>query len=489
MTHKKFTEKEIINSKSWVLLHKHKSFCNYLIAYYVISRLKDDNDIPTEILKAVYPHEINVFVKDLLNEDFDTAKKILKRIKSIYKECNITARTHLCYLLGRIKFKGLHDEAKEFLNNIIIEETNDNDDYDISPESKKQREKFLLLRTISISLVFLGIKKASNEYINKLLRDPCLNNLNRGFHLEYYGDIKFIPDQDALIHEDNLVSFPNTFKKLIDQINKNIKSMNIDDPLFEINIFTLCSLAQHRHIFNKLPEYKTKEIIELTDNILQNKIDINAELRDYILLVNKNLKKDNYDPLAILDKLYESKSVLRTGWIRAKVERPESIADHMYSSMWIASVCLPEKIPDELKYDKQRIKDMLFIHDIGELYLGDKTPGEITDDFRNKEDMWVKHILMHDTFSDYNAFPCIQNLSKYREIWNEWYNGSTINARIAKDIDVIDRLYQYNMYKSRGHMFCNDDIKNWADDKYNIKTVIGKKILRYLIEEHFEGRL
>lgn len=474
-----FSEREIISSKAWRLIHKHKSFCNYLLAYNVISKLKDEDlSSCTNELNAVYPKEVNSFMKDLLNEDYDTERKVFNTINTIYEQCTTTAKTHLCYLMGRMRNPSLIEDAVVFLQNVKEQQTRGTPDEVQVLNNKKLREQFLLLRTISISLVYLGVKDVSNEYISSLLRKPNLNNLNRGFHLEYYGDIKYIPDQDALIHEDNPeLSFSRTFKILIDKINNHLTNKK-KDPLLEINIFTLCSLAQYRQIINRLPKYKAEKIISLLDIILSKKTDIGTELQVYLSMINENLKNGTYDSARILERISKTKVVERSGWIRANIDKPESIADHMYNAMWIAVLYLPETLQKYgNKYNKRKIIDTLFIHDIGEVDVGDKPPDEFTDSFRIQEDSRVKYILMHDTY------PEIHNLNEYRQLWDDFFNQSTINARIAKDIDVIEAIYQFYTYK-KGHDFKNKDTNDWINEKHKVKTEVGRQILNYIIEEH-----
>ena len=69
------------------------------------------------------------------------------------------------------------------------------------------------------------------------------------------------------------------------------------------------------------------------------------------------------------------KHVLRTGWVRAGVESPESVAAHS----WGMSILAMHLCPEEL--DRMRVLEMCLVHDLPEVEVGDLTPH---DDISNK---------------------------------------------------------------------------------------------------------
>ena len=66
------------------------------------------------------------------------------------------------------------------------------------------------------------------------------------------------------------------------------------------------------------------------------------------------------------------KSILRTGWVRAGVKSPESVAAHS----WGMSVLAMHLCPPEL--DRMRVLEMCLVHDLPEVEVGDLTPHDDT---------------------------------------------------------------------------------------------------------------
>lgn len=62
------------------------------------------------------------------------------------------------------------------------------------------------------------------------------------------------------------------------------------------------------------------------------------------------------------------KDVLRTGWVRAGVENPESVAAHSWGMALLAiAECPPE-------LDRLRVLELCILHDLAEVVVGDLTP-------------------------------------------------------------------------------------------------------------------
>ena len=103
-----------------------------------------------------------------------------------------------------ISCKSAKDRAIQILNSL-------KSGIDINYKDKKN---LFLYRTIYISLVYLGEMHSSEEYITQLITKNEWDNLNRGFHLEYYGDIEYNPGEFMSNKDDVTKDFGNTFSKL-----------------------------------------------------------------------------------------------------------------------------------------------------------------------------------------------------------------------------------------------------------------------------------
>lgn len=450
---------------------------DFLLANYVINNLL--NKKRKDIYNKVFPYEVNRFCKLLMNVNQTNEKDIYNTIIELLSEnadIHINTKTHFCYLLGRIENKRLALEAIKTLIKIKKEYENITD-FD--------KEKLLLLRTIYISLIFLGkfdnnYITYSNEYLKRLLESGIWNNLNRGFHLEYYGDILINPNEpDLLQHEDDLRSCENTFNRLYYKISEYLNNSSASYPLFEIEVFTICSLIQQRAVFQKtvLDKDIYDKYVLIIDRILDNQsIHISEMLLKYLEMLKVNISNSIPSIVQFAYDLFHIKTNLRAGWVKAgtAIERPESIADHTMGTIILAKLFLPEFVSNEPDYNKNKIVDILLFHDLAEAYTTDIPKYKKSNTHRELEEKAINYISM---ISSYDK---IDNLIDIQENWTafEGYAEGDINYKIAKDIDKLENLLQLYIYRSQIDSGVFEEFNN--DLIRNINTPIGQDILQII---------
>lgn len=460
------------NTKEWWKVQKHESLRNYLTAYYIIQELKKYNDdTDKNIFNFVYPTEINSFCKNIINET-PNSRSLYNSIKRLYNKVSITAKTHFCYLLGRFKddnlkedIKAFLDEERERLHKEIVKVASPLYQKKLNKDDKKI---LLYYRTICISLIYLGHKKVNSLYLNLLLSNPYFDNLNRGFHLEYYGDIKFTPKSpSSLNNEDFLGSCENTFQKLYANIRNAIIHRNYY-PLFQIELYTLCSLVQHRHAKGKLQRDKRVKILEIISKKDALHKHISKELIFYIDFIAESLSQRGNFCVASLKKLYSLKELYRTGWKERGISPSETVASHVFGALILALFYLPEKMNKKDGYSKSKILRMLLVHDLGEAYIGDIPSKKKTSKDQKKEKEAIYKIDLLKTYNDVSK--TINIIEMFEDFSNS--NNCTFNAMIARDFDKLDNLFQLYIYKNG-----IADFENFRDDLIRqIRTGIGKKI-------------
>ena len=93
------------------------------------------------------------------------------------------------------------------------------------------------------------------------------------------------------------------------------------------------------------------------------------------------------------------KHVLRTGWVRAGVESPESVAAHS----WGMSILAMHLCPEEL--DRMRVLEMCLVHDLPEVKVGDLTPHDDTSNKSRDENEAMKKLAPQwlALFEEYEA--------------------------------------------------------------------------------------
>lgn len=460
----------------WDLVQSHSRVCDYLTAYYVANEfigLSHKELLTANKMRYVYPHRINRLTKDLINKDakkqieFSTMVSRLIFIKRIEDY----AKAQACYLAGRltdpqakrIALDALSNFKNKFMNNQrrrFVRGWSDG----IQRDLKKKNDRLLLERTIYLSLAYLGDHKAEADYIDLLFDSPIMDQVNRGFHLEYYGDQKYDPTQ-PLTNLDMLQSCPKTFRQLL----QNLAQGMFRDPLFEVEVHTLCSLAQKRHEIGVLSESDSASVIQTLNAISDNQSLKHNRLQIYVRMLKKHLSIRPFNVGVIVSRLYGIKSIKRSGWIRREIADGESVADHSYGAYLLGLLLLPDYLQDQPDYSKQTILDMLLVHDLAEAITGDVLPE------RSDEKSKRMELEVYEEIGLYGTYEGLADMSRTFLLWNEFEARQTLNAKIAKELDKIDNLVQLSIYNLQYKI---NDVLDWRDElREVVKTDVGKSLL------------
>lgn len=467
------------NTKIWWKLQKHDTLRDYLAAYFIANRLINYSNQDLSIFDFVYPYEINSFCKDIINEDVDSQEAAFNTIISLFDNSSQTARTHFCYLLGRFKDPHLRNRSMEFLlneENKLFERAGGKIQIIKSNQSssKPDRQFLLYYRTICISLICLGSSNISSKYIRQMLENKHIDNLNRGFHLEYYEDIVFpmTSQSQLLTHDDDLSDFPRTYQRLYNKISVAL-SQKEEYPLFQVELYTLCSLIQHRQEAG-LNVDCIDTIIEVIENVNNSDFIICDELKLYLNLCSTFFRQKNYFKTgALIKELYFLKQVGRKGWIKRRLKKPETVASHIWGTLLLAYMYLPTVLNGYKEYDKDLIIRMLIIHDLGETYVGDLTPKEKTNEDKKLEEMSFKYMSLMGT---YNSINCID----IDALFCAFTHHDDINSKIARELDKLDNLLQLYIYNVESPIKDFENFKSGLEKE--IKTPIGIQIMKQISE-------
>lgn len=468
------------NTRMWWKIQKHDSLRDYLTAYNIVEKLIEYTENSNDVFNFVYPYELNIFCKEIINENVDNQKDAFRSIEKLIKTAKLTAKTHFSYILGRFTNDDVKRNAKSLLKELevsVFEEIKKRIPLDSTKIMKAEDKKYLLYhRTICISLICLGEEKASSNYIKLLLNNKYFDNLNRGFHLEYYEDIIFSPaSPDSLKHEDDLGSFDKTFNRLYGKI-LNALTNNKYYPLFQIELYTLCSLAQHRQANGNLESKKQEAITGIVTVALKQKSCICRELHTYLSFMKDRFSEHGKFKIASFVKdLYSLKSLPRQGWIERNINHPETVASHIYGTLLLAYIHLPSSMESEPGYDKKTIIRMLLIHDIGEAYIGDLTPLQKTTYMEKKEEKQLEYLNLIGTYDGLSSK--LELLNLYKDFT---YNEKDINCIIARELDKLDNLLQLHIYHKESPISDFEYFKN--DLKGKIHSKIGKQIMQQIEE-------
>jgi putative hydrolases of HD superfamily len=135
------------------------------------------------------------------------------------------------------------------------------------------------------------------------------------------------------------------------------------------------------------------------------------------------------------------KRVKRTGWLKKAgiTSDRESVADHSFRMAIIALI-----IGFEMQVDAAKLVRMCLIHDLAESATGDKMPEEkeSSEAHRRTEDRVIRGIL--------GQLPK-RSRTVLEGDWNELFETSTPEAKLAWQIDKLEMLLQAEDYMRMGY--------------------------------------
>ncbi|XP_024402120.1 5'-deoxynucleotidase hdd1 [Physcomitrium patens] len=200
---------------------------------------------------------------------------------------------------------------------------------------------------------------------------------------------------------------------------------------------------------------------------------------------NSSVSLSPASAIQFLTLIQRLKTTKRTGWVNHGVKDSESIADHMYrmAVMAIISGDLPG-------VNKDRCVKMAVVHDIAEAIVGDITPNDnVPKEEKNRlesaaiDEMCqlleggmggeenldlVKLELCHEE----NKYG---NIARYadevRELWQEYENNSTPEAKFVKDLDKLEMILQAVEYEKEQDKVLDDFFQS---TKGKFQTDLGK---------------
>lgn len=489
-----FSNSDFYFDVRWKVIRKHRSMLDYLIArYYIINLSKINVDDATRtqeqlhFFNMILPKSITSFVSPMINRIEAYENKVLAIAYKCYDDMSIFEKNQLVYWMGRLKSSTSVEESIPLLKKYRQEQYQQHKMR--SGDSLSEKKNAFHLRTISVSLMVLGDKKSADEYFDLLLHDKISNTTNRAFHLTYYGDKPYIPNMTMMDFDDDVQKGANTFEVLCLGVQAKLDG-RIFGPLMLLELFTLCSLLQARleakslgHEVIPCDRYARKTLRYLKQILRNRKLAEYEPLRNYFTWMCENLTKYydkgyRYSYASIYNDYSRARETSRTGWVNRSIPNPENIVEHMYNCWLMAAMYLPDQ-SSEPGYDKQRIMNMLLVHDIGETKTGDiiRPEKQLNRQYYHAKENEAMHDLIF-----FNTYPMSKDTLFFSECWNEWIHEKSINYLIARDIDIIQGLYQFSCYYLEyAGLIDLSDAQDWFDETYDIKTEEGREILERLV--------
>lgn len=138
---------------------------------------------------------------------------------------------------------------------------------------------------------------------------------------------------------------------------------------------------------------------------------------------------------AVLLEALALKDLPRSGWVRAGVSQPESVAAHSWGVAFLALVLMPPEL------DRARVLEIALLHDLAEVRVGDITPHDAVDaGEKSRAEREALSALLAPLGRGDVLF----------ERWLEYEVGSTAEGRFVKACDKLDMALQAERYAEQG---------------------------------------
>jgi hypothetical protein len=249
----------------------HRSFQEFYIAKFIYRSITLSVSDAERALKEFLPVEIASFLKDMVNASNEVlVEQITDNLIQVYRSQknedspdSVTAREHACYYLGRLKSKRIESFLEESI-----------------PNEKRE----WIRRGMIIDLIYTYKQRRKlSEYLKELKNNPIVDSVNRGYHLEYYGDQA--PEGD---HTDKGGA---KCDRTVRAIVRHIKNPIRHEVGWALDIYTLRRLIETRtklmDIRNIIPANEAAVLKEFLNKAHALDPELEREVRQLCRLMNK----------------------------------------------------------------------------------------------------------------------------------------------------------------------------------------------------------
>ncbi|KAK0571790.1 hypothetical protein LWI29_021614 [Acer saccharum] len=138
-----------------------------------------------------------------------------------------------------------------------------------------------------------------------------------------------------------------------------------------------------------------------------------------------------------LSLCHRLKTTKRAGWVLRDVKDPESISDHMYRMGLMGLI-----MADVPGVNRDKCIKMAIVHDIAEAIVGDITPSDgIPKEEKSRREREALDHMCKLLGGDARA-------KEIGELWMEYEENSTPEAKIVKDFDKVEMILQALEYEN-----------------------------------------
>ena len=472
--------------RRWELIRKHRSVLDYLLAKHYVKLLSEpdlqngdheENVEKLSFFNMVLQKNVTRFVVAMLQGVDDLEHRIMLLASRYYNDLSLFGKSELTFWMARlqnpVRKKKCVALLKRFLN--------------------KELEQYC-------NHAYENDENALGYYLESLLRDKTANSVNRGFHLEYYGDKYYIPNKTLPDFEDDTSKGEVTMTVLCLSLDGRMRSTAVPAMVSYLEIMTLCNLIQARIEYCPSAPLSMDvkpfagKCLKYLGWILRRRMPrglrrtavyfrwMEQELKGFLGLLEEGERIVHY-PSSVMNLFSTASKVRRAGWVELGVDGPENIVEHMYNCWLMALLYLPGEY-EAAGYDKNTVLKLLLIHDLGETVTGDITRPQKkkNPEFYDSQERAVMQSLFLS-----GTYPSAVNLDEYLSLWDAWDEREGINAMIARDIDNLQTVFRFcRYYKADPQRYTDELIGYWMDGIGTLETRLVKEIAEILVMQNPE---
>jgi putative hydrolase of HD superfamily len=188
--------------------------------------------------------------------------------------------------------------------------------------------------------------------------------------------------------------------------------------------------------------------------------------------------------LSTLIELQRLKNLGRTGWtLRGLPAGTESVAAHSFGVTVTAMMLSDELAARDTVVDMERLLRMALLHDWSEARIGD-LPKTATEYFGADTRKRAELVAFDDIVSSFDA-----GKTPYRQLYEDYEQRATLEARLVKAADAIDLLVQVLALERAGARGLDEfwEVANEGDlGLQGVAQEVVKEVLQSLLAAHAE---
>lgn len=472
------------NAVMWSLPHKHNTYLEFMVAYYFSHCvLSTERGGDFHFLAQSMSSMENHFMVSRMKDNYFLQEALLNLVLENYADFDVAKKANAAYWLGKLTFAELTDAAETFLDaehaRLLPLVTADNS------QTLANRYNQYLYRSVCHGLISYGRTNILDEYLCLIVTNDITNAINRGTIMQYMGDNYQGSTHNDFYLDDNPNIGEQAIRILCSSVEATLSAKR--GGYVETDLVSLLTLLQARmHAtpeklpYNLVPycekclhllrEYQRRPRSVVSDKLLFYFRSMEDDLSTYV-------ENSRFDAAFALYKgLSGMRDTKRVQWVAYGIDDPESVAEHTLGAFMMAMVFLPTEYPEQ-HYNKQTVLDMLLVHDMAEGILGD-VPSQLSEPTK---ELKAENALMRKLFLK-GTYPEVANMTHYYEVWADYFEGTNINARIARDVNLIQTVNTFFAYFSeQPTRYTLDTVKGWLSEGEKLSTDIGYDLFDRII--------